>query len=102
MRPPKFNLFHDPYEACAEQVLAVLQRNRGCNSVYVAEDGGLRVIPDSSTKQNHRPDSERIGRYRYPDITVEDIEADLLAHLHEVTRKRLAEHRERRAQRRAA
>mgnify|MGYP001178259422 CR=1 FL=1 len=75
-RALRFNLHRDRVEEIGEYVAAAVGRMKGCQSLYVAPDGGVRLIPDAG-KQPHRPDAERIGRYR-KGVPVEVIEDDLL------------------------
>jgi hypothetical protein len=75
-RPLRFNIARDSVEIIGEYVADAVNRMKGCQSLYVAADGGVRLIPDAG-KQPHRPDAERIGRYR-KGVPVEVIEDDLL------------------------
>lgn len=75
-RALRFNLHRDRVEEIGEYVAAAVGRMKGCQSLYVAPDGVVRLIPDAG-KQPHRPDAERIGRYR-KGVPVEVIEDDLL------------------------
>ena len=75
-RPPLFNaLIHD-YEEVAEYIGKRLRIARVPQHVYIDDAGGVRLIADRS-KQPHRPDSERVGRYTYGAMA-EHIEDDLL------------------------
>ena len=76
-RRTKFNLRREGAEACADYIVAFVSRTKGCHSVYIDEIGDIRTIQDASTKQAHRPDRERLGRYRNG-ITAEQVEDDLL------------------------
>jgi len=81
-RPPKHNLKRDGFMDCAEYIHGLAKRGRGCHCVYVAPDGGLRVIPDATQKQSHRPESELVGRYR-KGAEINVIEDDLIQWLRE-------------------
>ena len=75
-RPPMFNaLIHD-YEEVAEYICKRLRIARVPQHVYIDDAGGVRLIADRS-KQPHRPDSERVGRYTYGAMA-EQIEDDLI------------------------
>lgn len=79
-RPTKHNLHRDGHDQCADFAAGAINRAKGCHSVYVAPDGSLRVIPDATKRQWHRPDPERIGRYRRP-VQPEQMKDDLIAWL---------------------
>lgn len=83
-RRTRFNLRRDGVETCAEAIVESVGRTKGCHSVYVDWRQDVRVIPDAG-KQTHRPDDERIGRYR-KGIKVEQVEDDLIAWQRELTR----------------
>lgn len=76
-RRTKHNLTRDDIETCAEWIVEAVSRSYGCSSVYLDWRGDIRVIQDASVKQTHRPDAERLGRYR-KGIMVEQVEDDLL------------------------
>ena len=86
---PKYNLFKHGPTVCAAEVIRVINRNKGLYNVYVAPDGGMRVICSSSSKQAQRPVSERVGSYRRRLLcepasnapTAESVSEDLLKHL---------------------
>lgn len=76
-RRTKHNLRRDGAEVCAEWIVAAVGKCGGCHSVYIDWRQDVRVIQDASVKQTHRPDAERLGRYR-KGIMVEQVEDDLL------------------------
>lgn len=76
-RRTKHNLSADGIEVCAEWIVEAVSRAAGCSSVYVDWRQDIRVIQDASVKQTHRPDAERVGRYK-KGIRVEQVEDDLL------------------------
>ena len=76
-RRTKHNLLRDDLETCAEWIVEAVARSYGCSSVYVDWLGDIRVIQDASVKQTHRPDAERVDRYK-KGIRVEQVEDDLL------------------------
>lgn len=83
-RTPSYNLIRDGHEECADYVSRVLQYQKGLVNLYVAADGAMRAIPDAPHNQRHRPDDERVGRYRRG-ARVEHIEDDLLVRHREIS-----------------
>lgn len=75
-RRTKFNLRRDGVKACAAHVVAAIGKTNGCHSVYIDWRKDVRVISDKCVKQKHRPDYERLGRYK-SGITEKAIAADL-------------------------
>ena len=63
-RRTKFNLRRDGARIVANHILTAIQRVGGWHSVYVDWRWDVRVIQDRCVKQEHRPDSERLGRYK--------------------------------------
>lgn len=77
---PKHFLLRDDLTACAEHVSSIVRhapRQDHRYSLYVADDGGIRVVRHGDPRQNHRPEAERIGVYDKT-ARVERIEDDLL------------------------
>lgn len=77
---PKHFLLRDDLEACAEHVSETIRhapRQDHRYSVYVASDGGIRVVRHGHPKQSHRPEAERLGVYDKT-ARIECIENDLL------------------------
>lgn len=86
MRPPKHFLLRDDLTDCAEHVISIL-RHRPQQSifynVYVAADGGIRVIRKDAVDANQRPESELLGVYDKT-VRIEVVEDDLLARKREL------------------
>lgn len=80
MRRPKHFLLRDDLTVCAEHVSSILRhrpQQSHLHSVYVAADGGIRVVRKDAYDANQRPESELLGVYD-KSARVEQIEDDLL------------------------
>lgn len=87
-RPLKHSVTRDGFTACAQYVVDLTARQRDTFNVYLARDGGVRVIPTTETRMPKRPEYEHVGTYRRRlqcepmsnAPTVESVEADMREH----------------------